>query len=85
MVRKKGVATLNSDPTVWYPYHSREEVPADQVDSFKSRYNTYDVQDYRRDQFVTPVLDAINTALNQNKQIITISVIKMVKLIILKL
>jgi hypothetical protein len=61
---EKGVATLDSDPTVWYPYHSREEVPADQVDSFKSRYNTYEVQGLPPGPICNPGLDAINAALN---------------------
>ena len=63
-IDKKGVATLDSDPTVWYPYHSREEVPADQVDSFKSRYNTYDIQGLPPGPICNPGLDAINAALN---------------------
>ena len=63
---EKGVATLDSDPTVWYPYHSREEVPADQVDSFVSRYNTYEVQGLPPGPICNPGLDAINAALNPN-------------------
>lgn len=61
---EKGVASLDSDPTVWYPYHSREEVPADQVGSFKSRYNTYDVKGLPPGPICNPGLDAINAALN---------------------
>ena len=78
---KKVLLLLDFDPTVWYPYHLREEVPADQVDSFKSRYNTYDVQGLPPGPICNPGLDAINAALNPKQQIITISVIKMVKLL----
>ncbi len=60
----QGVATLDSDPTVWYPYYSREEVPADQVDTFQSRYNTYEVQGLPPGPICNPGLDAINAALN---------------------
>lgn len=60
----KGVASLDSDPTVWYPYHTREDVPADQRDSFKSRYNTYDLKGLPPGPICNPGIDAINAALN---------------------
>ena len=58
------VAYLGSDPTVWYPYANRAEVPADQVDTFESRYNTYKIKGLPPGPICNPGEDAIQAALN---------------------
>lgn len=61
-----GISTLDSDPTYWYPYHSRDEVPAKEVETFQSRYNTYQVKGLPPGPICNPGIDAINAALNPN-------------------
>lgn len=58
------VAYLGSDPTVWYPYEKREEVPANQVDTFESRYNTYKIKGLPPGPICNPGEDAVKAALN---------------------
>ena len=46
----EGVSQLGSDPTVYYPYSSREEAP----EGFESRYNTYEIVASRRERSIIP-------------------------------
>ena len=61
---QRDIVSLDSDPTVWYPYHSREDAVAAQGDGFKSRYNTYSVQGLPPGPICNPGMDAIDAALN---------------------
>lgn len=60
------VAYLGSDPTVWYPYVNRAAVPKNLVDTYKSRYNTYEVRGLPPGPICSPGEDAIKAALNPN-------------------
>ena len=57
-------ARLDSDPTVWYPYPDRASVPEDQLESFQSRYNTYEIVGLPPGPICNPGADAIDAALN---------------------
>lgn len=59
-----GTTTLDSDPTVWYPYHTQEDVPAEQSEQFVSRYNTYQLEGLPPGPICNPGMDAIQAALN---------------------
>ncbi len=63
-VEETGIKTLDSDPTVWYPYHTKEDVPADQAEKFVSRYNTYQLEGIPPGPICNPGMDAIQAALN---------------------
>jgi UPF0755 protein len=54
---------LRIDSTVWYPYRSRSTVPGDMVNSFKSKYNTYDINGLPPGPVCNPGLEAIRAAL----------------------
>jgi UPF0755 protein len=54
---------LRIDSTVWYPYRSRNTVPGDMVNSFKSKYNTYDINGLPPGPVCNPGLEAIKAAL----------------------
>lgn len=60
------VAHLDSDPTVWYPYANRAAVPESLVNTYKSRYNTYEVRGLPPGPICSPGEDAIKAALNPN-------------------
>lgn len=56
----EGVSQLGSDPTVYYPYSSREEAP----EGFESRYNTYEIVGLPPGAIDNPGMMAINAVLN---------------------
>lgn len=58
----EGVSQLGSDPTVFYPYSSREEAPT----GFISRYNTYEIIGLPPGPIDNPGMMAINAVLNPN-------------------
>lgn len=38
------IHTLGCDSTTYYPYKTKEDVPADQRETFKSTYDTYTIE-----------------------------------------
>lgn len=58
---------LRSDPTMYYPYRTKELIPADLQDSFKSRYNTYTLEGLPPGPICNPGLDAIKAAVEPEK------------------
>lgn len=61
-----GLWMLGSDATVFYPYRTKAQVPIDIVDSFQSRYNTYNIKGLPAGPICNPGMDAIDAALNPN-------------------
>ena len=59
-----GLLMLQSDATVWYPYKNRNSVPADLLDSFQSRYDTYDIEGLPPGPICNPGMAAIDAALH---------------------
>ena len=58
-----GVAQLNCDCTVYYPYREQKDVPASIKDTFKSRYNTFNFNGLPPGPICNPSLDAILAAI----------------------
>ncbi len=58
------VDKLQSDATIYYPYESLEDIPKDIEDTFKSDYNTYDIEGLPPGPICNPGLVAIDAALN---------------------
>ncbi len=56
----EGVSQLGSDPTVYYPYASREDAP----EGFESRYDTYTIIGLPPGPIDNPGMMAINAVLN---------------------
>lgn len=55
---------LGSDPTVFYPYHSKDLVPVNIRNTYQSRYDTYNVVGLPAGAICNPGSDAIDAALN---------------------
>lgn len=55
---------LKSDATLYYPYSVQEDIPADIVATFKSDYNTYNIEGLPPGAICNPGLDAIDAAIN---------------------
>lgn len=60
----KVLICLSSDPTIYYPYKKLELVPESIRSSFKSRYNTYNIEGLPPGPICSPGLDAIDAAIN---------------------
>lgn len=61
------LGTLRIDSTVWYPYRVRSVVPQDIVDSFKSKFNTYEIKGLPAGPICNPGMDAIYATLKPSK------------------
>ena len=55
---------LDSDPTAFYPYRQKSQIPADIRNTYKSRYDTYTVKGIPAGAVCSPGSDAIDAALN---------------------
>lgn len=55
---------LDSDPTTFYPYRQKSQIPADIRGAYKSRYDTYTVKGLPAGAVCNPGADAIDAALN---------------------
>ncbi|MBQ7522137.1 MAG: endolytic transglycosylase MltG [Clostridia bacterium] len=55
---------LRSDATLYYPYHSQEDIPQEIVATFKSNYNTYNITGLPPGAICNPGIDAIDAAIN---------------------
>lgn len=55
---------LGSDPTVFYPYHSKDLIPANIRNTYQSKYDTYNVVGLPAGAICNPGSDAIDAALN---------------------
>lgn len=55
---------LSVDATVWYPYRSKDKVPANIVDNYESAYNTYKFQGLPVGPICNPGMTAIESVLN---------------------
>lgn len=59
-----GMNKLGSDVTVWYPYKNKNDVPADKLNEFPGKYDTYNNAGLPKGPVCSPGLDAIDAALN---------------------
>lgn len=57
---------LDSDPTTYYPYRLKADVPEALRETYKSTYDTYTVEGLPTGPICNPGLDAIDAALNPN-------------------
>ena len=55
---------LQVDSTVYYPYKSKTQIPIAEKNSFKSRYDTYDIEGLPAGAICNPGKDAIDAALS---------------------
>ena len=58
-----GVVKLECDSTMFYPYHTRHDLPEGQSD-YISRYNTYDFEGLPAGAICNPGIDAIKAAIS---------------------
>ena len=58
-----GLNFLQLDSTIYYPYRSKEEAPA----NFKSTYNTYEIKGFPPGPICSPGMKFIDDATNPNK------------------
>ena len=61
------VSLLGIDSTVWYPYRSKDKVPAEKLSSFEGIYDTYKNKGLPIGPICNPGMEAINAALKPNK------------------
>lgn len=61
---ESGLNKLSCDSTIWYPYKSKDELPQDIKNTFKSRYNTYSIIGLPPGAICNPGLTAIDAALH---------------------
>ncbi len=61
-----GVAQLNCDCTVYYPYREKSDVPDSIKDTYKSRYNTFNFNGLPPGPICNPSLKAILAAIEPN-------------------
>ena len=60
------VNKLQSDATIYYPYSSKKDIPKDIKKTFKSKYNTYNIDGLPPGPICNAGLIAIDAALNPN-------------------
>jgi UPF0755 protein len=58
---------LGSDPTVFYPYRTKKQVPASLGENYQSKYDTYNVVGLPAGAICNPGSDAIDAALNPSE------------------
>lgn len=59
-----GLVRLQTDSTMYYPYKSKTQVPIGERATFKSRYNTYELEGLPPGSICNPSWDAIDAALS---------------------
>lgn len=62
-----GVAKLNCDSTFYYPYRKAEDVPESIKSSFKSKYNTDEIDGLPAGPICNPGVEAIKAAIKPNE------------------
>ena len=59
-----GLSRLEMDSTMYYPYKSKDKIPENIAESFKSKYNTYEIEGLPVGPVCNSGLVAIDAALN---------------------
>ena len=59
-----GLRRLQSDPTMYYPYRTRDAIPEDIRESYSSKYNTYEIEGLPAGPICNPGSKAIDAALH---------------------